>query len=77
MEANSLKVELRTSLLLSHKMLFSHRSSPLACFRFLYGTYCSVYTVQCYVCRCSSLFVCLSRLTKPKKADIFNSKLSL
>ena len=61
MEANSLKEELRTSLLLSHKIIF--HIGPLlwlasgllsSC---IYGTYCTVYTVQGNVCVAISLFV--------------------
>ena len=61
MEANSLKKELRTSLLLSHKIIFHigpllWLSSGLlsSC---TYGTYWTVYTVQGNVCIGISLFV--------------------
>ena len=44
----------------------------------LFGTYCTVYTVQCNVCTDNSLFF-ISSLAKPKQElgfnEIFNSKL--
>ena len=61
MEANSLKVELRTSLCLSHNIIFHIGPHPWLVSGLLsshiYGTYCNVYTVQCNVSTDSSLFV--------------------
>ena len=76
---------IRISLCLSFKIIFN--ICPHPCFvscllsSHIYGTYCNVYTVQCNVSTDSSLFVWLSRLTKPKQKqslnEIFNQKLSI
>ena len=57
-QANLLKVELRASLPISHKIIFHIRLLPwlvsillISC---IYGTYCTVYTVQCKICTVNS-----------------------
>ena len=60
-QANLLKVELRASLPISHKIIFHIRLLPwlvsillISC---IYGRYCTVYTVQCNACTANGLFV--------------------
>ena len=58
MEANSVKVNLRTSLLLSYKIIFHIGPLPWLISGLLnswiYGTYCTVYTVQFKGCKADS-----------------------
>ena len=74
---------IRTSLCLSHKIIFHTGPHPwlVSCLlgSHIYGTYYNVYNVQCNVSTDSSLFVRLYRLAKPKQKPssnaIFNSNL--
>ena len=84
MEANSHKVELRTSLLLSQKIIFHIGPLPLLVAGLLssciYGKYCTG-TLHIDICTAISFFVLLSRLVEPKQMlslnDIFYTKLSV
>ena len=80
MEANSLKVEYRASLLLSHKTIFNisclPRLVPGLLSSCIYGTYCTVYTVQCNVCTNKSrakkinMVICIQIKTVNERARI-------